>query len=99
MICLFFFTSKQQRILFEMKNMSFYEFRLTSVIFQEQPPDVFYEKRRSYIFHKIHRKAPLPKSFFYRPAILFKKTVLLWILRILKNDFFTEHLRVTASDF
>ena len=30
--------------------------------FQKQPPEVFYKKRCSYKFHKIHRKSPVPES-------------------------------------
>ena len=31
---------------------------------QKQPPEVFYEERCSYKFHKIHRKTPVPESLF-----------------------------------
>ena len=32
--------------------------------FQKQPREVFYKKRCSQKFHKIHRKTPVPKSLF-----------------------------------
>ena len=61
-------------------------------ILQKQPPEVFCKKRRSWKFRKIHRKTPVPGTLFWqscrpRPA------------RISKNNFFTEHLWATASDF
>ena len=31
---------------------------------QKQSPEVFYKKRYSYKFHKIHRKTPVPESLF-----------------------------------
>ena len=31
---------------------------------QKQPPEVFYEKRCSWKFRKIHRKTPVPESLF-----------------------------------
>ena len=33
---------------------------------QKQPPEVFYEKKCSYKFHKIHKKTPVPESFLIK---------------------------------
>ena len=30
----------------------------------KQPPEVFFKKKCSYKFHKIHRKTPVPESLF-----------------------------------
>ena len=58
--------------------------------FQKQLPKVFYNKRCSLKFWKIHRKTPVPESFFIevaglKPATLLKRDsgtgVFLWILR------------------
>ena len=35
-----------------------------SIYAQKQPPEVFYKKRCSKEFHKIHRKTPVPGSLF-----------------------------------
>ena len=45
---------------------------------QKQPPDAFCKKMCSSKFHKIHRKTPVPETFFnrvvgLRPATLLKK--------------------------
>ena len=45
---------------------------------QKQPPEVFYKKRCSLKFRKIHRKTPVPESLFNKvagpiPATLLKK--------------------------
>ena len=50
----------------------------TDIFNQKQPPEVFYKKRCSYKFRKIHRKTPVPESLFnkvaaLRPATLLKK--------------------------
>ena len=39
-------------------------FLKTSQYLQKQPPDVFYEKRCSLKFHKIHKKTPVPEFLF-----------------------------------
>ena len=36
---------------------------------QKQPPEVFYEKRCSRKFHKIHRKTPVPVSFLIKMQV------------------------------
>ena len=43
---------------------------------QKQPAEVFYEKRCSSKFHKVHRKAPVPGLFFNKAAGLRPATVL-----------------------
>ena len=50
----------------------------TDIYNQKQLPEVFYKKRCSYKFRKIHRKTPVPESLFnkvaaLRPATLLKK--------------------------
>ena len=45
---------------------------------QKQPPEAFCKKMCSWKFHKIHRKTPVPETFFskaagLRPATLLKK--------------------------
>ena len=45
---------------------------------QKQPPGAFCKKMCSWKFHKIHRKTPVPETFFnkvagLRPETLFKK--------------------------
>ena len=35
-----------------------------STLIQKQPTDLFYAKRYSWRFHKIHRKTPVPESLF-----------------------------------
>ena len=63
-----------------------YEFILTkNCILQKQPPELFYEKRCSYKLHKIHKKTPVPESFFnkiadLRAATLLKKETLAQVL-------------------
>ena len=52
-----------------------------------QPPEVFFDKRCSQIFRKIHRKTPVPET------LLLKK----W--EFSKNTFLTEHLQTTASGY
>ena len=43
---------------------------------QKQPSEVFYEKRCSSKFHKVHRKAPVPGLLFNKVADLRPATVL-----------------------
>ena len=48
---------------------------------QTQPPEAFCKKMCSWKFHKIHRKTPVPETFFnkaagLRPATLLKKRLL-----------------------
>ena len=74
---------------------------LPSVNLQKQPPEVFYEKRCSQKFHKIHRKASVPES---QACNFIKKETLAKVFscefcEISKNTFFTEHLWVAASEF
>ena len=47
---------------------------------QKPPPEAFCKKMCSWEFHKIHRKTPVPKTFFnkaagLRPATLSKKRI------------------------
>ena len=42
--------------------------RNSSINIQKQPPEVFYKKRCSDKFHKIHRKTPASESFFNKVA-------------------------------
>ena len=51
--------------------------------------EVFYEKRCSWKFRKIHRKTPVPES---------KKTFFCEFEEISKNNFFTENLLTTTSN-
>ena len=43
---------------------------------QKQPPEMFYKKRCSEKYHKIHRKAPVPESLFNKIAGLRTATAL-----------------------
>ena len=52
---------------------------------QKQPPEVFYKKRCSEKFGKIHRKTPMTEAFSSG------------ICEISKKTFFPEHLWATAS--
>ena len=69
---------------------------------QKQPPEVFYEKRCCWKFHKIHRKTSVPES---QACNLIKKEETLASVfscefcEISKTIFFTEHLWTTVSDF
>ena len=59
---------------------------------QKQLPEVFYEKRCSYKFHKIYSKTPVPEA-----CTFIKKETLAQVLscefcEISKNTFFTEQL-------
>ena len=36
----------------------------TFCVIEKQPPEVFYKKRCSYKFRKIHRKTPVPEPLF-----------------------------------
>ena len=68
---------------------------------QKKPPEVFYKNRCSENFRKIHRKTLLPESLFKKETLIKKETLAqvffceFW--EILKNTFFTERLRTTAS--
>ena len=61
---------------------------------QKQPPDVFYRKRCSLKFHKIHRRTPVPGS---RACNFIKKETLSQVpvnfTKCLRTPFLTEHLR------
>ena len=53
---------------------------------QKQPPEVFYKKGVLKNIAKIHRKTPVPKSFFNKVAGFYEKRdtgtgVCLWILQ------------------
>ena len=64
---------------------------------QKQPPEAFCKKMCSWKFHKIHRKTPVPETFFdkrdsgLRPATLLKKR--LWYRCFPMN--FVKFLRTT----
>ena len=70
---------------------------------QKQSPEAFCKKMCSWKFHKIHRKTPVPETFFnkvagLRPATLLKKR--LWhrcfpvnFAKFLRTIFLTERLR------
>ena len=74
--------------------------------FQKQPPEVFYKKRCSQKFPKIHRKTPVPESFFLivaKNVTLLKKETLVQkffceFCEISQTAFFTKHLWTTPSD-
>ena len=53
---------------------------------QKQPPKVFYRNRCPKKFHKIHDKTHVPVSLLIKLQAC-----------NVKNNFFTEHLRATAS--
>ena len=86
-----------QKSLFETANL----FENT----QKQPPEVFYEKRCSQKFNKIHRKHLCQSPFFKPQACNFikKETPAEVFSRefceISKNIFFIEHLWATASEY
>ena len=62
---------------------------------QKQPPEVFYKKRCSLKFRKIHRKTPVPESLFKKeiPAQVFSCE----FYEISQNNFFAEDLWANAS--
>ena len=70
--------------------------KLWHIGLQKQPPELFYEKRCSWKFSRIHRKTPVPESLFQwscRPQATFLKKgfgtgVFLWILRNIYGRFF-----------
>ena len=70
---------------------------------KKQPPKVFYKKRFSEKFHKIHRETPAPESLFkaQRPTLLkrdFNTGVLpLNFANFLRRHFLTEHIQEIAS--
>ena len=43
---------------------------------EKQPPEVFFKKRCSQKFFKIHRKTPVPESLFYQSCNFIKKETL-----------------------
>ena len=69
-------------------------------ILKKQPPEVFYEKRCSLKFRKIHRKTPVPESLFNKVAKFLRTPflqntsarcfwfylVLCWILQLQSNN-------------
>ena len=83
------------------------------ILTQKQPPEVFYEKRCSWKFLKIHRKTAMPQPLFYKAVLqicfikpqacnFIKKETLALVFsyefcEISQNSFFTEHLWTTAS--
>ena len=73
---------------------------------QKQPPEVFYEKRYSQKFCKIHRKTPVPESFLIKlqaqAGNFIKKEILAQVYsyevcKISQNIFFAKHIQETAS--
>ena len=79
----------------------------TICLHQKQPPEVFFKKRCSSKFHKIHSKTPVPESFSIKlqawlPATLLKKETLAQVFscefcEIFKNTFFYRIPPVAAS--
>ena len=75
---------------------------------QIQPPEVFFKKKWSEKFQKIHRKTPVPESLFLiklqgEACSFIKKETQAQVFscefcKISKNTLFTEHLRATTSD-
>ena len=75
---------------------------------KKQQPEVFYKKRCSLKFRKIHKKLPVQESLFFlncRPEVgnFIKKATLAQAFsyefcEISKNTFFTEHLWGTAFE-
>ena len=43
---------------------------------QKQPPEAFCKKMCSWKFHKIHRKTPVPETFYNKVACLRPETLL-----------------------
>ena len=75
---------------------------VSSEAYQKQPPEVFSKKRCFKKFCEIHRKTPVPESFFNKlpapPATLLKKKP--WhqclpvnFAKFLRRPFLTEHLQ------
>ena len=75
--------------------------KLSKAFLQKEPPEVFYKKRYSYRFCKIHKKAPVPGVPEYLYACNFIETLIQLFsnkfCKILNNTFFKEHLWMTAS--
>ena len=78
----------------------------SNVEIQKQPPEVFYEKRYSQKFCKVHRKTPVSESFLTKlqaqACNFIKKETLAQVFsyevcKISKNTFFAEHIQATAS--
>ena len=73
----------------------------------EAAPRGVLQKKCSLKFRIIHREAPVPETYInkvtgLRPAVLLKKKLLqrffpVNLAKFLKNTFFTEQLRTTAS--
>ena len=76
-----------------------------SNVIQRHPPEVFYEKRCSQKFRKIHRKTTVRVSFLMKlqaPCNFIKNETLAQVFscgfcEISENTFFTERVRTTAS--
>ena len=72
---------------------------LCTDLLQKQPPEVFYVKKCSEKFRKIHRKTPVPEP---QACNFIKKETLAQVFscefcETSKSTFFTEHLWTTAS--
>ena len=83
-----------------MKFLLFLELIFLFVRRKKQPPEVFYEKRCSYKFYKIHRKTPAPESEacnFVKKETL-AQVFLCQFCEISRNTFYTEHFCTTASE-
>ena len=88
MLCMFLYT-----LLHWIVPCPYYFFHSRQV--QKQPPKVFYRKRCSQKFRKIHRKTPVPESLFYNLLYLQKIWNNRWIhflieCSFLLRRFFTE---------
>ena len=65
-------------------------------ILWKQPLVVFFKKKSSWKFREIHRKTPVPESFFIKKETL-AQVFSCEFLKIFKNTFFQENLRTTVS--
>ena len=68
---------------------------LCSVKCQKQPPEVFYKKRCSEKFRKIHRKTPKACNFIKKETLA--QVISCEFYKNSKKTFFTEHVWTTAS--
>ena len=71
---------------------------------QKQPPEAFCKKMCSWKFHKIHRKTPVPETFYnkvagLRPETLLKKDSGLRPATLLKKRLWYRYFPVTFVKF
>ena len=65
------------------------------LLFQKQPPDMFYNKRCSWKLRKVHRKTSVPESLFKNETLV--QVFSCEFCEIFKNTILTKQLRVTVS--